>query len=61
VTDQDIDLPVFEISGSNIINNYIAYPSSKNSSMRIKMPILVLLAKNVVIFLLRWTSTSGSR
>jgi|JI10StandDraft_1071094.scaffolds.fasta_scaffold168342_3 hypothetical protein len=49
ITDMDIELPVFELSGANIINNFIAFPSQKNSSMKIKFPILVLLAKNVVL------------
>lgn len=40
---------MFEISGSNIVNNYIAFPSQANTSMRIKLPILVLLVKNVHI------------
>ncbi len=61
VTDQDIELPVFEISGSNILNNYLAYPSGKNHSLRVRMPILVLLAKNVVLPLPSSTSTSGSK
>jgi hypothetical protein len=47
ITDLDIELPVFEISGNNIINNYLAYPAGKNASMKIRMPILVLLVKNV--------------
>ena len=47
ITDPDIELPVFEISGSNVVNNLIAYPASKNASMRVKMPVLVLLVKNV--------------
>lgn len=44
----DIQLPVFEISGTNIVNNYIGFPNNKNGSMKMKMPILVLLVKNVV-------------
>jgi hypothetical protein len=47
ITDLDIELPVFEISGNNIVNNYIAFPGEKQGSLRIKMPILVLLVKNV--------------
>ena len=47
ITDVDIELPVFEICGSNIINNLISFPSQKGQSMRIKLPILVLLVKNV--------------
>ena len=57
----DIELPVFEISGSNILNNFIAFPSAKNGSMKMKLPILVLLVKNVVIALCSWTNTSDSR
>jgi hypothetical protein len=29
------------------VNNYLAFPAGKSASMRIKMPILVLLVKNV--------------
>jgi hypothetical protein len=51
VTDQDIELPVFEIIGTNVQKNYIALPESDKSSLKIKMPILVILAKNVAYFL----------
>ena len=47
MTDQDLELPVFEVSGNNIASNYVAYPHGKNESMRMKMPILVILVKNV--------------
>lgn len=47
LTDQDIDLPVIEIVGTNIQKNYIALPANPQHSLRIKMPILVLLVKNV--------------
>ena len=59
ITDTDIELPVFEISGSNVVNNYIAYPATKNASMHVKMPVLVLLVKNVSPETHRWTSTLG--
>ena len=61
ITDADIELPVFEISGSNVLNNFIAFPATKNASMRVKMPVLVLLVKNVALQAGRWTSTSASR
>lgn len=47
LTDADIDLPVIEICGVNINKNFIALPSNPASSLKIKMPILVLLVKNV--------------
>ena len=50
LTDQDIDLPVIEIVGTNIQKNYIALPANPQHSLRIKMPILVLLVKNVLTF-----------
>lgn len=61
ITDQDIELPVFEISGSNIINNFIAFPANKNHSLKIKMPILVLLVKNVVYFIFSLTNILDSK
>jgi len=61
ITDQDIELPVFEISGTNIINNYIAFPAQKNQSMRIKFPVLVLLVKNVENALFSWISILDSK
>ncbi len=61
INDPDIELPVFEICGSNILNNFIAFPSSKNGNMKIKWPHLVLLVKNVKIFSLSLTNISGSR
>jgi hypothetical protein len=59
ITDPDIELPVFEISGSNIVNNFIAFPSQKNVSMRVRHPIVVLLVKNVVMASFSWTNISG--
>lgn len=53
ITDLDIELPVFEICGTNIINNFVAFPNQKNASMKVRFPILVLLAKNVVNQLLQ--------
>lgn len=50
LTDQDIDLPVIEICGTNIINNYLSIPNNPKASLKMKMPILVLLVKNVNIF-----------
>ena len=47
LTDQDIDLPVIEICGTNIINNYLSIPNNPKASLKMKMPILVLLVKNV--------------
>jgi len=47
LTDQEIELPVIEILGTNIAKNYLAFPSNPASSMKIKFPILVILAKNV--------------
>lgn len=47
ITDSDVELPVFEICGANIANNYIAFPAQKNASLKIKYPVLVLLVKNV--------------
>jgi hypothetical protein len=49
LTDGDIDLPVIEIFGVNINKNFLALPANPASSLRIKMPILVLLVKNVNI------------
>ncbi len=49
LTDTDIDLPVIEICGVNINKNLISLPANPNSSLKIKMPILVLLVKNVKI------------
>lgn len=51
LTDPDIDLPVIEINGVNINKNYIALPANPSSSLKIKMPVLVLLVKNVTKFL----------
>jgi hypothetical protein len=50
LTDQDIELPVIEICGNNILKNYIALPVNPSSSLKIKMPIFVLLVKNVTTF-----------
>lgn len=50
LTDPDIDLPVIEVAGTNIQRNFIALPANPQASLRIKMPILVLLVKNVPSF-----------
>jgi len=47
LTDPDIELPVIEVSGININKNYISLPANPAASLKIKMPILVLLVKNV--------------
>lgn len=47
LTDPDIDLPAIEISGTNILQNYLAVPANPKSSLKIKYPIIVLLVKNV--------------
>lgn len=49
LTDPDIELPVIEICGTNIMKNYMALPANPGHSLKIKMPILVLLVKNVKI------------
>jgi hypothetical protein len=49
LTDPDIELPVIEVSGTNINKNYISLPANPAASLKIKMPILVLLVKNVKI------------
>ena len=46
--DPDIQSPSIEIIGANVDANFIYTPTSKNKSLEIKMPTIVLLIKNLL-------------
>ena len=46
--DPDIQSPSIEIIGVNVDANFIYTPTSKNKSLEIKMPTIVLLIKNLL-------------
>lgn len=50
VIDPEIESAVIEIVGANINQNVIATPANIEASLGIRMPLIVLLVKNVYIF-----------
>lgn len=57
VTDPDIQSSSIEIIGINVSTSFISAPLDPKGSLGIKFPFLVLVVKNVKIFLIRgWTN-----
>lgn len=48
ITDEELQFPVFEILGMNVSANFIALPMKEKESLDISLPIIILLAKNVL-------------
>ena len=51
VTDPDIQSSVIEIMGTNVSTNYINAPLDPKKTLCIKLPFLVMIIKNVSLFL----------
>ena len=47
MTDEDIQSVVIELASPNVANTYITSPAQLNRVLGIKLPILVLIVKNV--------------
>lgn len=50
VTDQDIQSMVIEVTGSNVVTTFITCPVDPRLSLGIKLPILVIIVKNLKKF-----------
>jgi hypothetical protein len=52
ITDPDIQSSVLEIMGTNVSTTFIQCPADPKKTLGIKLPFLVMIIKNVSIFLL---------
>ena len=50
ITDQDIQSMVIEVTGSNVVTTFITCPVDPRLSLGIKLPILVIIVKNLKKF-----------
>ena len=51
LTDPDIQSSVLEIMGTNVSTNFIAAPANPKETLGIKLPFLVMIIKNVRLYL----------
>ena len=51
LTDQDIQSSVLEIMGTNVTTCFVTCPANSKETLGIKLPFLVMIIKNVHLFL----------
>ena len=53
LTDQDIQSSVLEIMGTNVTTSFVTCPANKAETLGIKLPFLVMIIKNVHMFVMK--------